>query len=250
MPTSAIARMKTTERNKARKAVLAEVDMAAQALGYKDHAHLLAEMKKHNKGRERPPAPAPRAPAPAANAAGAAGGGGQDSPTERERKLERQLARLQDERRKHVLDKNALQKRERRLRSAQDAREAEFQLRLAAVQSGIANEENVDFAIQLLRRKLTGMKPRDLEGFDEKQFFQDLRGQRPYLFGETVLPAGGSSGETDPKGAPPPKVPAGAGSAGGGGNKDSKNGMTMSRQEYEATLRSMGLTVPGHGAPS
>lgn len=78
------------------------------------------------------------------------------------------------------------EKRRRGTQRQLAAKEAEMELREVAIQTGI---KDVDYAIRLLTRNLHGKTEEDLAAFDESAFFNGLREERPYLFGEHVMPA-------------------------------------------------------------
>lgn len=78
------------------------------------------------------------------------------------------------------------EKRRRGTQRQLAAKEAEMELREVAIQAGI---KDVDYSIRLLTRHLSGKTEDDLASFDEQSFFSGLREDRPYLFGESVMPA-------------------------------------------------------------
>jgi hypothetical protein len=115
-----------------------------------------------------------------------------------------------------------------------DAKEAEMELREAAITRGIKDS---DYAIRLLTRSLEGKTEEELAKFDHGKFFDDLRGTHPYLFGEVVKPATTGTGA----GAPAAPKPADAAAA------DAQNGRTdatkMTAEEYRAHLAKRGLAI-------
>jgi hypothetical protein len=125
-------------------------------------------------------------------------------------------------------------KRFRQTRKELEDRETEMHLRDQATQAGV---RNVDYAVHLLRQHVGNKSEEELKGFDEGKFFDGLRGQHPYLFGETVRhPTTGTSGN----GAAPPSPKPGDASAAAAknGQVDAKK---LSRAEYTELLRRRGL---------
>lgn len=86
------------------------------------------------------------------------------------------------------------EKRRRGTQRQLAAKEAEMELREVAIQAGI---KDVDYSIRLLTRHLSGKTEDDLAAFDEQSFFTGLREDRPYLFGESVMPANTGSTPAD-----------------------------------------------------
>ena len=103
-----------------------------------------------------------------------------------EDRYKRKFEQAEKARKDAVRKWRAGEKRRRGTQRQLAAKEAEMELREVAIQSGI---KDVDYSIRLLTRHLSGKTEDDLAAFDEKSFFTGLREDRPYLFGESVMPA-------------------------------------------------------------
>lgn len=142
-------------------------------------------------------------------------------------------------------DRIAAQKKAEMAQQELYATEARGELMLMAYQAGI---KEPDFAIQLLTRECEQQRTklgeseyaRWVDKLDEKEFFSGLKKTKPFLFQETiVLAETGTQTGTD---APPPP---GAGKvAERQAANAQKKAQQMSKEEYEAKLRSMRLTPP------
>jgi hypothetical protein len=149
---------------------------------------------------------------------------------ERER-LYREKLKLQAK-----LEREALRRRE--LQRELDAREAEMGLRQSAALAGV---RDIDYAITLLERHISGKDESALADFDERAYFNQLRSSHPYLFGETVVAATtGNAAAAAPKAPAPNAVTQQTVSA------QSVDARKMNREEYTALLRSRGLSVGTH----
>jgi hypothetical protein len=115
-----------------------------------------------------------------------------------------------------------------------DAKEAEMELREAAVIAGI---KDPDYAIRLLTRSLESKSEEELAKFDHGKYFADLRTSHPYLFGEVVKPATTGTGAGAPA-APKPGEAAAA--AAQNGKIDATK---LSSEEYRALLAKRGLGI-------
>lgn len=117
-------------------------------------------------------------------------------------RYKRRLEQSEKARKESVRKWRAAEKRRRDAQRQLAAKEAEMELREVAIQSGI---RDVDYSIRLLTRHLHGKSEAELAEFDEKAFFSGLREERPYLFGESVLPA--NTGSTLANGGEEPAAP-------------------------------------------
>jgi hypothetical protein len=107
-------------------------------------------------------------------------------PTTEENRYKRKFEQAEKARKEGVRKWRASEKRRRDAQRQLAAKEAEMELREVAIQAGV---KDIDYAIRLLTRDLHGKSEADLAEFDEKAFFTGLREERPYLFGESVMPA-------------------------------------------------------------
>jgi hypothetical protein len=113
-----------------------------------------------------------------------------------------------------------------------DAKDAEMSLRETAVAVGV---KDVDYALRLLTRHLEGKPEEELKDFDECKFFEGLREGKPYLFGESVVPATtGTNGNTP--------IPPKPGTTAAANAKDAQvDAREMKQEEFTAKLQKMGL---------
>jgi len=228
-----MAEIKRKEREKGKRAALQAADNAAKELGYSSHEDMITKLK----AKRTPQAPVnrPVAAAPAAET--------DDAPTQTSRrttKQDREIARLQEQRRSANRARAAAERKLREQQRAAEARDAEHELRVAAARHGV---KDVDYALVLLQRKLKGMPEKDLAAFDEDVFFStELRKTNPYVYGEEVQPATTSpegTSKVTPKTPTTPTPP----------NGQQKDARAMSKSEYEQTLRQRGFTPPHLGTP-
>lgn len=119
------------------------------------------------------------------------------------------------------------------------AREAQSELEKAAMAAGV---KDIDYAVSLLKRSLEGKSEAELKVFDEGKFFDNLRTERPYLFGEMVRPATTGTGSSVPTTPPTPgQVEQRTGAA---GQVDARK---MKPEEYNEYLRRKGINPSYEG---
>lgn len=225
IPSNAMSKIRQEERNKGKNAALADLDKRAKALGFADFAAMEQSFSKKS------------APEPAE-----ASGEPAEKPDKNPRnaaRLERENLRLIEDRRRVNRLRAHAEKQTKSLQRKLDATEAENQLRIAAVRAGVADP---NYALHLLREKMTGKTITELEGFDETKFFdEELRGSHPHLFKVESRPATtGTSGDSVARGAK-------AQAAGTGKALDAR---TLSNEDFAKLLASRGLSMPSHGMPS
>lgn len=120
-----------------------------------------------------------------------------------ENKSAQEISRLERERSKARENWRKEEKRRKAAERKLAAKEAEIELRQIAMEQGV---KDVDYAIRLMTRELQGKSKDDLAAFSEKDFFSGLKSDRPYLFGETTVPATTGTGAGD-EGTPPEPKP-------------------------------------------
>jgi hypothetical protein len=235
----AFKKLKEAERNKGKRDALAELDAQAKAAGFASFSEVLGAIKNNQTqprrqtqvaaaedGSEAAPGPAPTPPARNAD----------------RRSWERyEKQRLAWEKDRLAYRDMLAQERSRRrdLQRQIDAKDAEMALRESAVACGV---RDVDYAVRLLTRHLEGRSQEEMTGFDERKFFDGLRAERPYLFGETTVPANtGTAGQsaTTPGGTPAPKNQTPA--INNAGKFDARN---MTKEQIAARLRQLGIQSP------
>lgn len=154
--------------------------------------------------------------------------------------LERENARLLEEKKRLNRLRSVEERKRRSLERELAAKDAESELRVAAIRAGV---QDVDYALHLLRREMSSKSPEEISKFDEGVFFgTELRRNHPYLYATEVVPAN-TGAPTDGNKAPPPPAPPTTESAGADAKK-------LSREEYVAVLKRKGLTDPSVGMPS
>lgn len=84
------------------------------------------------------------------------------------------------------------ERQRRELQRQLDAKEAEMQLHHEMFGFGI---KDVDYAHRLLVRELAGKSEEEIAAFNRTAFYEGLRKDKPYLFGEVTAPA--TTGTTD-----------------------------------------------------
>ena len=226
LPSSAFKKLKDESIEKGKKKAFAEFEAKAKAAGFDsfDEMFSLATAQKTAPVTTRAPAKAQTeatVPPPPKKTG--------DSAVDRDRdRFYREKLKLQSK-----LDREGLRRRE--LQRELDAREAEMLLRESAAMSGV---RDIDYAIRLLEREISGKDETALSDFDERAFFGQLRGSHPYLFGETVVPATTGLANASAPAAPRPNTVTQQVSA-----SQQVDARKMNRQEYEAHLRSRGLAV-------
>ena len=222
-----------------KKEALAELESMAQAAGFTSHAEMVGfvkELKSKAKGGN--------GTGQAATQTSAADTGGQAStqrPTPPANKHDRRamerynrdLERWNKERSELTRKVAQSDKRARLAVRDREALEARMALERVAMQKGI---KDVDFAIHLITKDLEGKSEEELKTFDEGKFFEGLRTTRPYLFGETVVPATtGTGGEGAPQTPKPGETTAQTAT---NGQLDARK---MKPEEYAALLKKHGI---------
>lgn len=251
IPTARMREIKEKERERGRKLALEELNTRAKALGFRDLEAMEATASRRQAKVSKPQISAksaqPKAATPASRPAP------QSADPDREEaakahprylsRLERENRRLLDEK-KRVNRQRALEQKQRQaLQRKLDEREVESELKLAAVQAGVSGD-HVDFALDRLRKETAGKTPKELETFNEVEFFGGLRERMPFLFGVEARPVttGPTAKETVGAQAPvPPKPGPLKTTQAGNGQIDA---MKLTPQEFQEHLRLRGLLRP------
>ena len=232
LPSSAFKRLKDEAQAKGMKKAMNELENKAKAAGFAsldamfEAATSNGTSQKTQKARdviERNTKEATVPPPPKKT-------GNATADRERER-LYREKLKLQSK-----LERESQRRREA-LRE-KDALEARMDLERTASRMGI---RDLDYAIHLLEKEISGKDENALMDFDERTFFEGLRGQHPYLWGETVVPATTGNATAAAPSAPRPNTVTQQTAA-----AQQVDVRKMNRQEYEAHLRSRGLAVGMH----
>lgn len=240
IPTQAMTRIKQAEREKGKKLAHQEFDARVKALGYDSWEALeTAAAAKVSAMASTPPLATP----PESNVAPQQTESRQpptQSPPDHDverRDLQRALEQSVEEKRQLNKQRASEEKLRKSLEKQLDAQQAEHTLRLAAAKAGV---QDIDYAMHLLKNKLANKSESALEGFDEDAFFsKDLRASHPYLYGVETRPAS-TSAQSEPTPAPAKtrQVEAVA---------KENDARKLSREEFDARLRKMGLSRPELG---
>jgi hypothetical protein len=236
IPTSSMARIKTEERERGKKQFLRELDEKAKALGFASHEDLLRKAAMSIKQQPKQAGNQPKRSAPQQPQRN-----GQAHASSRElQRLQRQLQDLDDKLRKERSARAKAEKRAAQLQSHLDAKEAEAELRLAAVKCGV---QDVDYAVELLRRMMRGKTEEELRAFDEEQFFRtELRKTHPYLYEIREQPATTASKPEEAGGLPPAPKPEKV--TRDGASNGTLDATKMPAEEFHKLLANMGLQLP------
>lgn len=130
-------------------------------------------------------------------------------------------------------EKSHYEKKYRNTRQMYDNDQTKWLLEKSAMQVGIRDPE---YAVRLLEQAVAGKDENDLKSFDERKYFEGLRGSHPYLFGEVVKPATtGTAGGATP--APVKQAPP--------SSNGSSDAMKLDPNEWHAMLRRRGWNLNG-----
>lgn len=262
LASSAISRIRQEERQRGERRALARLDEEARKLGFKSHAALVEAAGRRRAGTRQavPDDDGDEDSARHARSGRNPGRAGRDdagrrregaAPDPREdHQLRRTVADLQhklaeEQRRARRLAARASTetKTRKRLARLSAAKEAELELRMAAVRAGISD---VDYAVAQVQKHTRTLKDSELAAFDEHKFFLSMKKTQPYLFRAANVPAG----DGDPAGSAPPKGNNGTGVGEGNAPKDEPaDARLMSQADYQTTLKKLGYTNPAGGMP-
>jgi hypothetical protein len=237
LPQHAFKRIKEEARTKGKAEALKELASQAGFATVEEFTMALANLKnKPTRTEERPKGGSNGKPAN-----GKSNGKSNGNAPVNTRPDKRQFDRLAREREKWEQERQQLSRQAKReadkrkeLQQAIDAKDAEMALREAAVMAGV---KDIDYAVRLLTRNLEGKSEEELAKFNEVEFFNGLKAEKPYLFGESVKPATtgtGPSGTQSPKPGKVEQVQA------QGGQNDARK---MSKEEFSKHLEARGLNI-------
>ena len=180
MPTAAIKRIRTEERNKGEASAKEAFEAEAKALGYNSMEHMLSALKAKSTIKK------PNASTAKLDEAESDSDTQKSDSSKLDADKEKKLAILTNQNQRLIqakrqaeqiqrVQKESLQQLQRQL----DAKEAEYELRLTAVNSGISNSDNVDFAMHRYNKHIVSAKDKAV---DATEFFAGLRATFPQLF--------------------------------------------------------------------
>jgi hypothetical protein len=217
--------IKTRQRRIGRRLTLTELNREAVAAGYASFDELkeAAISLKKSAPAKKPEVMSTAATAPLATTPSQDEARRQRISDKNAREAERLARVAAEERKQRVAAQRALREKD-----------AETELRMLAMRSGI---NDVDYALTMLRRKISGMTKQELAAFDEAAYFSTvLRTEKPFLYAVQDIPVTTSSRESAPDVGSQTRLP--------GGKVDATK---LSKDEYERELQKRGIRSPSLG---
>jgi hypothetical protein len=244
IPSNAMAQIKREEREKGKKAALAELEARLKKHGFssvEEMERAAVSKNRPNRSNARPAAQparsAPREPEAAPAAAAPAG-----SPDRAMRRIEREREHALEEARRHNTARSIEEKKRKKAEKELAAIQAEMELRTAAVRAGVTD---VDYALELLRRSVRGKTAEELKSFDESAFFgKTLRASHPYLYGVVDQPANTVAPEATKRPQPGQQAAPAKQELQQGGPVDARR---LTANEYSDLLKRTGIKDPRAG---
>jgi len=250
VPQAEFKKLKEKEREKGRKAALAEITEKVKAAGFESLDEALGQIPKLAAQVEEllsKPQPtdnedetmAQQKKKPANKNGQSKRNNTRGKKDRMESKDAKEIARLERERAK---ERERWRKEEKRRKATEKklaATEAMMELREVAINAGV---KDVDYAVRLMTRECEGKTKEELAAFDETAFFTGLRDTKPYLFGETTVPANTGTGgddETTPAVPKPGEVMTQT------GEDKMFDARTASKEEIDARKRELGISTNG-----
>lgn len=181
---------------------------------------------------------------------------GSDAPSN-----EPDLSRSERQQLKALQEQNARLKRENvrltklvtEARRERDEVKAESELRSSAIGAGV---RDVDYALHLFKRHISGLTEEQLEALDEGAFFAGLKSKYGYIFsgnesGQTDKPLAHTTPTSQPKQPQQPqREEAPRANANSGGASKPFDARSATPQELAAHYARLGLQAPGTGSYS
>jgi hypothetical protein len=228
-------RIKEEARAKGRREAAGDLDDAVKAAGFSSLADALKEIGKIRtimSETVKEPAPKPaETPQPKGTPMP------KPQPKNEDDKARLETMKLQEERAKMRKQWRLEERRRRELQSQLDAKEAEMGLREELYRAGVTD---VDYALRLLTRQLEGKSEQEMAAFKRAEFYDGLKKEKPYLFGEKVVPATTGTNGAKADGATP-QPPAPGDVAVGEAQKTQFDARTAKPQDIQKRLRELNL---------
>ncbi len=254
MPTSAVREMKNKSREQGKQDALKELNAAAIKAGYESHEEMVqAAMDAKKKPKTTPSAP--RQDPPRSNQTRPSTGGNDRTSARQIATLEREKGELLEKLRVSNRRFATEEKRRKALEKQNASLEAQMELRTIATKAGV---QDLDYALTQLYRKTSSMSPEELKKFNTEDYFaKELRKAHPYLYTQSDQPLNTAADEetaeenveeTPP--APPTRVaakPPGKDPAAPPNSKKRLNAKDLTPEEYQKTLRELGIADPSLG---
>ncbi len=225
IPTASMKRIKEGERQRGRENAITELNIKAKALGFRSHEDLLASAQRFRE-RSKPQGQQSSTPDPEHR----------ESPR-KVSALEKDVARLTDERKRQNRRIADLEKENKKLRAQLDSQETESTLRVAAARHGV---KDVDYALHVCRAHCSRLSQEQLGSFNEDKFFgETLKASHSYLYGAeerlaNTTPVAPTPGKPAAPVAAPVQDPAMVG----------VDATKLSPEEYKQLLKARGLSDP------
>lgn len=238
-------RIKEEQRAKGRQQALADLDAKAVQAGFASHDDALKALASL---QQKKPAQ-PVVPTIQPQGAPTMSIKPKNDPAKEAERLRLEQARATDDKSKMRKQWRVENRKNRELQAQLAAKDAEIALREECYRAGV---KDVDYTIRLLTRELQGKTQEEIGKYDRNAFYEGLKKDKPYLFGETVVAATtGTGGEVAKKdGAPapvngaagvPPIPPTPGQAAVAEAGKNQFDARKASPQEISDRLRSLGL---------
>jgi len=241
LSTSAFKALKAKAEEKGRRSAMDDVTKALTAAGFSSLEEAFAAIKKASVvvAQQAPvAAPAPVYVAPAVQAAPPADPVKNTFMEAELRKATRERDRMAQELSAERTRAEQESKRRKQMVKKMEAMEVDQELREAAVSTGV---QDVDYAMTLLQRELATKTDEQLAVFDDRAYFQNLRGSHGYLFGEKQeLAHTGNAAGMEP--AAPPSARQTQSQV--VNNAKPKDALKMPLNELQVRLKELGLTSP------
>ncbi len=184
LTTNALKGRLDKEKERGRRAAIAEVESKARALGYESAAEMYAALEKLKAGAVTPSAEPVKKETKPMNEGGKNNG-------QRDSRADKEIERLRKESDERERQRRHAEKQAKSARKREEEARIESQLARAAALAGIRNDDDIEYAIHLLRSevKRDPSKFNGAETFDERKWFDTLRETKPHLFGDAPKPA-------------------------------------------------------------
>lgn len=254
VPQDQFKKLKEKERDKGRNAALAEITDKVKLAGFESLDEALAQIPQlsaridellsapdptDNKDKEPMAQPKKTPPNKGKRNGQPKRSNGRGKEDRMAGKDAKEIARLGREREK---DRAKWRREEKRRKAAEQklaATQAEMEIREIAINAGV---KDVDYAVRLMTRECAKLPKDKLAEFDENQFFTGLRDTKPYLFGETTVPANTGTGTGDETTPPEPKPGEVLTQTGDDTKFDAR---TASKEDVNKRMRELGLPTSG-----
>lgn len=193
LPTSAFAKLKAEAAEKGKKAALSEVEQKAKAFGFDsvDAMFKALESSRHSAASETQETRPAQKPAQAQPKQG----GSKDAVAAEALRIAKEMERARKEAEK-------ASREARRYRQELEEYQAQAEMKEILLRAGVRDE--IDYALTLMRKDIQAKLETDpeLASYSTDEFLRNLRSNKPFLFGESRLPATTGTGGEGPQARP------------------------------------------------